>query len=70
MKLSLLINYDLLIQNFDVQFLDYLTVLFQENRILNGHCVSLNSVFFISFYNFGATIYEHDVLLFNAVRSH
>jgi hypothetical protein len=62
----------MLIQTLDVQFLDYLTVLSQEYRILKGHCVLLNSSFFIVFffYNFDAIIYEHDVLLFNAVRSH
>ena len=71
MKLSLRINYELLIQNLEVQFLDCLTILFQEYRILNEHSVLLNSVFFISFfYHFGVIIYEHDVLLFNAVRSH
>ena len=50
MKLSLRINYELLIQNLEVQFLDCLTILFQEYRILNEHTVLLNSVFFISFF--------------------
>jgi len=49
MKLSLRINCELLIQNLGAQFLDYLTVLFQEYRILNENCVFLNFVFVISF---------------------
>jgi hypothetical protein len=71
MKLSLRINYELLTQNMDLQFLDYLTVLFQEYRILNEHCLLLNYIFFISFfYNSDAIISEHDVLSYNAVRFH
>jgi len=49
MILSLRIIYELLILNLDVQFLDYLNILFQEYRILKEHGVFLNFVFFISF---------------------